>query len=301
MARIHYDVRDVRAICELTRVKGFREAAEALAITPSALSRRVAKLEEAVGGLLVKRTTRDTALTPLGRRLAARCEPLLHALDECIDESARMARGMEGQVTVASVSSVSAAQLAPVVAGFRQRYPHLRVNLKESDAFGIGEAVLNHDVDFGISTTPGPRGELHAEFVATDPMVLVCGRDTVLGRKRAVKWADLRGERLMGYKPSSSVRQMVDGALAKVGVELLWFDEVDTLSSLVSYLRTGQFTSVVPKVIAAQFAGLAVVPLTAPRIERKLYLLRRKDNDLTPPAQSFWNDVKKRLGSQLVK
>jgi DNA-binding transcriptional LysR family regulator len=185
------------------------------------------------------------------------------------------------------------------VAGFRARYPDLRVNLKESDAFGIGEAVLNHEVDFGVSTTPGPRGELHAELVATDPMVLVCGRSSPLAKKRSVKWAELKRERLMGYKPSSSMRQMVDGMLAKTGIELLWFDEVDTLSSLIAYLRTGQFTGVVPKVIGSQLGGLAVVPLSAPRIERRIYLLRRKDTELTPPAQAFWNDVRKRLGTAL--
>jgi len=93
--KIHYDIRDLRAVCELARQGGFKHAANALAITPSALSRRVAKLEEVIGGLIVNRTTRSIALTALGRRLVTRCEPLLRELDESVDESSRIARGME--------------------------------------------------------------------------------------------------------------------------------------------------------------------------------------------------------------
>jgi DNA-binding transcriptional LysR family regulator len=114
-----------------------------------------------------------------------------------------------------------------------------------------------------------------------------------------VKWAEILQQRLMGYKASSSIRQAVDGTLAKAGIELLWFDEVDTLSSLVSYLRTGQFVGVVPRLVASQLDELAVVPLAAPRIERKIYLLRRNDVEMNDPARSFWNDVRARLGSAL--
>jgi len=299
MAKIHYDARDLRAICELTRVKGFKEAAEALAITPSALSRRVAKLEEAVGGLLVKRTTRSVTLTPLGRRLVARCQPMLNELDDCIEETARMARGMEGQVSVACVPSVSFALLAPVVAGFRRRHPNLRINLKESDGFGIGTAVMNYEVDFGVTTVGDRSKDLHVELVATDPIVLVCARDRPVARKRSVAWGEISEQRLMGYKASSSIRQMIDGSLARAGIELLWFDEVDTLSSLISYLRTGEFVGVVPKLIATHLDDLAMVALSKPRIARKLYLVRRSDVELTPPAQSFWNDVRRSLTSAL--
>ncbi|WP_423815559.1 LysR family transcriptional regulator [Pseudomonas putida] len=67
--KINYDIPDLRAFAELARTGGFNRAADALSITPSALSRRIAKLEAAVGGDLVARSTRDMALTTLGKRL----------------------------------------------------------------------------------------------------------------------------------------------------------------------------------------------------------------------------------------
>ena len=103
----------------------------------------------------------------------------------------------------------------------------------------------------------------------------------------------------MGYKASSSIRQMLDSQLAREGVELLWFDEVDTLSSLISYLGTGSFVGVVPRIVAGQMPGLAVVSLTRPRLQRRLYLVRRADVELTPPARELWEDVRKTVLSSV--
>ncbi|MCJ9714086.1 LysR family transcriptional regulator, partial [Bordetella hinzii] len=56
--RINYDIEDLRAFCCLVRCGQYTAAAEVLCITPSALSRRIAKLESEIGGKLFERTTR---------------------------------------------------------------------------------------------------------------------------------------------------------------------------------------------------------------------------------------------------
>jgi DNA-binding transcriptional LysR family regulator len=266
--KVHYDMRDLRAVCELALQGGFKQAADALAISPSALSRRAAKLEEAVGGLIVMRTTRSMRLTPLGRRLVSRCEPLLRELDETVDESMRIARGMDGQIVIGCVSSIAYALLPAVVADFKKRHPDLRIIMKDDDGLRITTAVLNYEVEFGITTVIGQTRDLHSELIATDPFVLVCPRDHLLAKSKSLRWPQISSERLMGFRASSTIRQFLDQRLNNEGLQLLWFDEVDKLSSLLSYLRTGVFMGVVPSVIARYLDELVAVPMLGPRIER---------------------------------
>ena len=90
----------------------------------------------------------------------------------------------------------------------------------------------------------------------------------------------------------------MDSQLAREGIELNWFDEVETLSSLIGYLGTGNFVGVVPRLMAAQMPAVAKIPLTRPKLQRQLFLVRRKDVELTPPAKDLWEDVRKTvLGS----
>ena len=78
---INYSIDDIRAFCVATRAGQFTLAAELLSITPSALSRRVANIEESVGGRVFDRSTRRLRLTPLGTVLYERLAPLLTQLD----------------------------------------------------------------------------------------------------------------------------------------------------------------------------------------------------------------------------
>lgn len=298
-SRIYYDIHDVRAVCEVARSGSFRDAAQALSITTSALSRRIAKLEEAIDGLLVRRTTRAVGLTPLGRRLVARAEPLVQELDECIHESARMAKGMEGQISIGCVSSMAFGLIASAVAEFRRRNPNLRLSMKDATGAEITISVLQHELVMGITSTLGGRHpDLHVERVASDPFVLVVPKSHPLGKRRSLRWADIDGLRLLGYRASSPLRAMLDKRLEAEGIELDWFDEIATLSSQLSYLQTGAFASVVPLLFARHLTALRTIPLTGPRIERDIFLIRRRDQELIAPARQFWDDIRNQIVAQ---
>jgi DNA-binding transcriptional LysR family regulator len=202
---------------------------------------------------------------------------------------------MEGQIFVGCVSSIAYALLPAVVADFRKRHPDLRISLKDEDGLRITAAVLNYEVEFGITTVIGQTRDLHPELIATDPFVLVCARDHSLAKSKSLRWHQISSERLIGFKASSAIRQFLDQRLNKEGLQLLWFDEVDKLSSLLSYLRTGVFVGVVPSLMARYLNELVAVPMLSPRIERQIYLIRRNDVTLSPPAQMLWNATRDRI------
>ncbi|RYH53844.1 MAG: LysR family transcriptional regulator, partial [Alcaligenaceae bacterium] len=75
--RVNYDVEDLRAFCCLVRVGQYTAAASQLCITPSALSRRITKLESEIGAPLFERTTRRLVVTPLALTLYERVLPVM--------------------------------------------------------------------------------------------------------------------------------------------------------------------------------------------------------------------------------
>lgn len=107
MGKVHYDLADLRALFELARQQGFNRAANALALTTSALSNRIAKIETAVGGRVVERTTRSVELTPLAKAILLHAAPLLDALDGCMEGASRVASGQIGQLTIGSLLGVA--------------------------------------------------------------------------------------------------------------------------------------------------------------------------------------------------
>lgn len=286
--RINYDLHDLRALLELGHQGGFNRAADALSITPSALSRRIAKLESAIGGRLVDRSTRSMVLTPLGDQLLRRIQPVLEQLDDGVQEAGRIARGLTGKVTVGCTASVAHSLFSAVVVEFHKSYPDVQIRLRDDAGSRVRELILNREVEFGVTTLSEPNSELVTEFVATDAFMLVLPPDHPLARHSTLHWSDLPGHRVLAFRPGSATRQEVDPILQDAGIALPWFHEVDHLSSMLGYLQRQHFIAVLPGLLASQLKGLVAVALTGPVIRRELYLAHRADMTLSTPGRLLW-------------
>ena len=78
---VNFDLNDLQAFRAVVELGSFRKAAESVNISQPALSRRIEKLEEALGVRLFERTTRSVTLTTVGRVFASSAEQLLDDLD----------------------------------------------------------------------------------------------------------------------------------------------------------------------------------------------------------------------------
>jgi DNA-binding transcriptional LysR family regulator len=290
--RINVDLPDLKAFCALARYGSFTRTAAALALTPSALSRRIAKLEEALGGRLVERTTRTMLLTPLGARLVARLSPTLDTLDECLVETARVAAGLEGRLVVACVASIAQSIFPEALAVFHERYPDLRVSLRDDNGARVRAAVLEREVEFGITPLWEHHADLVTELVTEDAYHLMCSKRHELAKRTSISWDELSEHRVLSFNPNSATRLQIDEVLTKAGVALPWFDEVDSFASIMGHLELGKFIAILPGLSATGTQSLAAIPLTSPRIKRDVFLIRRKDAPLSGPAQVLWDTLK---------
>ena len=78
---IHFDLNDLLAFRAVAELSSFRKAAESVHLSQPAFSRRIDKLEQALGVRLLERTTRRVSLTAVGRDFARKVAQLLDDLD----------------------------------------------------------------------------------------------------------------------------------------------------------------------------------------------------------------------------
>src|SRR5271169_2112115 len=114
----------------------FARAAEALGLTPSGVSRAVARLETRLGVRLFDRTPRAVTLTDEGRLFHAQIGPLLAAIEQIADEAAGAAAAVRGRLRVNVDPWFARLVLAPRLSEFLKAYPALSVELVIRDALG---------------------------------------------------------------------------------------------------------------------------------------------------------------------
>jgi DNA-binding transcriptional LysR family regulator len=114
----------------------FVQAAETLDMTPSGVSRAIARLEKRLGIRLFDRTTRSVTLTDEGRRLYQEIAPLLASLEQAADGAAASAKAVRGRLRVNIDPYFSRLVLGPALDRFMEGYPELRLELFTSHQLG---------------------------------------------------------------------------------------------------------------------------------------------------------------------
>ena len=136
----------VGVLAAVTEAGNFARAAEMLGLTPSAVSRAVARLEARVGVRLFDRNPREVSLTEEGRRFHTQVMPLLAGLDEAAAEAAGAAAVVRGRLRVSVDPWFARIVLASKLQQFLSRYPLLSVdfstsNYREEMMTGVDVAV----------------------------------------------------------------------------------------------------------------------------------------------------------------
>ena len=123
---INFDLHDLQAFSAAAELGNFRKAAEAVHISQPAFSRRIDKLENALGVKLIDRSTRSMSLTGVGRDFARKVRLLLDDLDETLLGIQEVGGARMGEVTVACVPSAVYYFLPQVLRTYHAKFPRIR-------------------------------------------------------------------------------------------------------------------------------------------------------------------------------
>lgn len=120
---------DLRAVMAIEKHRNFRKAAQALGISPSALSNSISALEASIGVRLFNRTTRSVYLSDAGQSFLQRINPVVHELEQILETVSEFRDTPKGTLRI-STSEVAARIIFPTVLDkFSEMYPELALDL----------------------------------------------------------------------------------------------------------------------------------------------------------------------------
>src|SRR5688572_17788391 len=139
---MNFDLADLRGFVAVAKLGSFRAAAEELHLSQPALSRRIEKLEDALGVRLFHRTTRKVDLTAVGREFSQRANDLLSGLEESLLGIRDVSSRVTGEVTVACIPSAIRFFLPALLKDYHQRFPGIVVRVIDQGANDVLSTIL---------------------------------------------------------------------------------------------------------------------------------------------------------------
>lgn len=165
-------------LAAITETGNFARAAEILGLTPSGVSRAVARLEARIGVRLFDRNPREVSLTEEGRRFHAQIMPLLAGLEEAAAEAAGATAAVTGRLRVSVDPWFARTVLAPRLQAFLARYPRLSVDLATSNY----REDMMAGIDVAIRFGPPDNSSLIARKLL-ETRILTCAAPSYLARR----------------------------------------------------------------------------------------------------------------------
>jgi DNA-binding transcriptional LysR family regulator len=144
-------VANVGPLAAIVEGGSFARAADALGLSPSGVSRAIARLESSVGVRLLDRTTRSLALTDEGRRLYGEIGPLLSGIEDAFTHTAGSSKVVRGRLRVNVDAFFARLMLASHIGRFLELYPEISLELIARDGLGdlVGEG-FDIAIRFGL-------------------------------------------------------------------------------------------------------------------------------------------------------
>lgn len=281
------DYKDVLAFLAVARLESYSRAAEELHLAQSALSRRVMRLEHALGVHLFERQPRGVRPTKAGEILAQRAGQIDLELRRIEQDIRSLGGSVDEDVYIAVPQGAARLLAAPIVARFRSDYPKARLHVFEGDSVVNQESALRGDVVFALVYGAQPDEALRQQPLLVE-RILVVGPATdrqMCGYPESYQLKELARLPLIlpGLAARHGYRTLVEQATRHVGLTPNIVLEVNGFATSLTMVQQGlgYTISTYPPIQSGVEAGhLVGIPIAWPKAEVELSLVYRADRPL---------------------
>ncbi|MDO5693188.1 MAG: LysR substrate-binding domain-containing protein [Pseudomonadota bacterium] len=278
------------AVCEAGSIG---RAAEREFIAASAISKRLAELENTLGTTLLYRHARGVDLTPAGQALLHHARSVLYGLEKMQGELSEYADGVRGHVRVhASISAI--VQFLPEDLGrFARQHPQVKIDLEEHLSSDVLRAVREGAADIGICNTAhlGHGAEaLRAQPYRRDELALIVPAAHALSSREALRFEESLDFDHVGLHANSSIALAMHQAAAQAGRAIRLRIRVTGLDAMCRMIDNGLGLGVMPRRAFELMRGhspLVAVPLSDDWARRSLGLVARDFATLPATARAL--------------
>ncbi|MEG3165145.1 hydrogen peroxide-inducible genes activator [Sphingomonas sp. PB2P19] len=175
----------------------FGRAAEACFVTQSTLSAGLRELETLIDVVLVERTRRVVRFTPLGDRFADKARRVLREAEELSDMARAAGRPLSGEMRLSVIPTIAPFMLPRILPRIRERYPELRLFLREEPTGAACEGLHNGRADCVLLALPYACGEVAHQTLFEDRLFLAFPNGEMPNALPAIAAADIDETRLL--------------------------------------------------------------------------------------------------------
>jgi DNA-binding transcriptional LysR family regulator len=284
-------VRYLEYLAALARERHFARAAAACNVTQPTLSAGIKQLEEQLGVLIVERRQRFVGFTAEGERVLSWALRVLAGYSSLEQELSEMRDGLEGQIRLGAIP-VSLPSIAMLTAAFTARHPRTRFQITSLTSSEIQRGLDEFTLDAGITYLDNePLVAVRTQPLYRERYVLLVHDRAGFAGLKSISWLAASTLPLCLLTPSMQNRRIIDVLFREAGAEIQPVIETNSLVTLWSHIRFGQWATVVPHtflLLLPTHSDVLALPLVSPDASHEIGLVTADREPIAPLTRELF-------------
>ena len=266
------DTRQLRTLLAIVQHGGFAKAAEAVHITPSAVSQQIQALEQELDATLFERSSRPPSLTPQGLQVVEMATNILRMVTETRTDLS--GNQVNGTLLLGSVRTSALGVLPRAIMKMRTTYPQLKINLRVGNSSSLIAEVAAGRLDAAVvaENMSIPQLIRWSPFLR-EPLWVVAPKDLASDDPVAM----LRTLPFVRFQSPVPLAGLIDTELARLQIATQDIAEMDSIASIINCVAEGMGISIVPDIALREpdAENLIYRPFGQPQVYRQIGLIER--------------------------
>ncbi|RTZ40044.1 LysR family transcriptional regulator [Candidimonas sp. SYP-B2681] len=284
------DLTTLRMFVTVCEMRSIARAAEQSNIVGSAISKRLAALEENVGVSLLTRRRHGVSPTAAGETLLEHARAMLASAERIRRDMAAYSTGVRGQVRILATASSLAEFLPEDLAAFLQKpdYRNIQIDIEERLSLDVVRGIKEGVASVGICWDLADFQGLETRAYRTDRLAVVVHPDHPLASLKTMAFEASLDYEHVSLSSASAVQIILKRQASLAGRQLVERIFVSNLNAVLRVVLANLAISVVPIEVAQVYAdakGLRVIPLTDTWAQRRFAICFRGESSLSPAAR----------------
>lgn len=214
MSNRKLDLTSIEHALRVAEHLSFRRAAEAIGISQSSISKRVARLEDRIGVALFERSHSGVRVTDAGRRFFQHVILALSELDEASEVAGKIGRVESGHLSIGIISSLAAGFLRELIEMFSDQHPDVKLTIEDCSIGNCISLLREKVFDLIFTIDDVAANDCECQRLWSEQIFFALPQGHRLCEAEAIDWADLRYETMI-LNQSASWRTRYDSDLRK--------------------------------------------------------------------------------------
>jgi len=279
------DNQNLKAFITVAELGSFSEAADSLYLTQSAISKRIALLEQQIGKRLFDRFARQVSLTEAGNELLPRARRILQEYENALQAINDLSGEASGTLRLAISHHLGLHRLPPILKQFAKQYPNVTLDIEFMDSEKAYEQVLHGDSEVAVITLAlDSHHNINSKKIWNDPLRFICAQDHPLAKLKKPALKDLAEYPIILPGLNTYTGRIIQNLFQKEGIPLKAPMSTNYLETISTMVEIGLGWSVLPETLVRD---LHVMPFEQISIERELGYIHHTKRSLSNAAVAF--------------